>query len=389
VAGWATWNYSGYQNTPGAKELYHGVIPTMQKVGKRYGCGRAMWEYNANLNRFGTPESLMLLPYWTNNCIDSIEGVLFESSATTPYHFINQAELSAQPSEAVVAESTGIQYGGLDVALGVQHLQLLGIKYFMASSPSVETQAAADPALTLIATSGPWNTPYQGQTIVTTWKVYEVHDAPLVAPLTKTPDVLTDTGAGQGTWLPVAQKWYADPGRWSQQLVVGGLASWAKAPVPAEAPAGRPLPPVTVSDIKVGIDSISFHVSRTGVPVSVAESYFPNWKATGAQGPWRSEPNLMVVDPTAKNVTLTYGSTGADHVGLILSLIGLAVLVVLIRRRSFATGWSPLHRVGPTAGPGPPVGPALPPAPTLAPPTLPPPTLPPPPVPPGGPGHPG
>ena len=30
---------------------------------KRYGCGRAMWEYSASENRFGTPEALMLLPY--------------------------------------------------------------------------------------------------------------------------------------------------------------------------------------------------------------------------------------------------------------------------------------------------------------------------------------
>ena len=36
----------------------------------------------------------MLLPYWTNNCIGSMEGLLFESSATTPYHFLNQSELS-------------------------------------------------------------------------------------------------------------------------------------------------------------------------------------------------------------------------------------------------------------------------------------------------------
>ena len=42
----------------------------------------------------------MLLPYWTNGCIDSMEGLLFESSTTTPYHFINQAELSAAPSRA-------------------------------------------------------------------------------------------------------------------------------------------------------------------------------------------------------------------------------------------------------------------------------------------------
>jgi hypothetical protein len=345
VASWAEWNYSGYQNSPGAKELYDGVIPTMQRVGRTDGCGRAMWEYNSDLNRFGTPESLMLLPYWTNNCIDSIEGVLFESSATTPYHFLNQAELSVAPSEAVVASTTHLQYGPLDVALGIQHLQLLGIKYFMASSSSVQAQAAQDPDLTLVASSGPWRTEYSGQMIVTTWKVYEVHDASIVTPLTKTPDVLTDTGAGQDTWLPVAQKWYADPTRWSQQLVVGGLASWAKAPTPSAAPAGRPLPPVRVTDVKMGIDSLSFHVSRTGVPVTVGISYFPNWKATGAAGPWRAEPNLMVVDPTSHTVTLTYGSTKADYLGLILSLIGILALVELVRRRPFSAAWSPLARL--------------------------------------------
>ena len=351
VSSWATWNYSGYQRTPGAKELYDGIIPTVNKVGDRYGCGRMMWEYNADLNRFGTPESLMLLPYWTNNCIDSIEGVLFESSATTPYHFINQAELSAAPSEAVVASTTGIQYGPLDVSLGVEHLQLLGIKYFMASSANVEAEAAADPALTLVASTGPWTTSYNNAPLTTTWKIYEVHDAALVTPLTRTPDVLARTGAGQGAWLPVAQNWYADPARWNQQLVVGGLASWTKTTTPSRPPAGSPLPAVTVSKVKVGIDSLSFHVNRTGVPVVVGISYFPNWKVTGAAGPWRSEPNLMVVDPTAKNVTLTYGATGADHLGLVLSVIGVLLVAELARRRARVTGWSPL-RLGSRRGPG-------------------------------------
>jgi hypothetical protein len=341
VAGWATWNYSGYQATPGAKELYDGIIPTMQKVGDRYGCGRAMWEYNSDLNRFGTPESLMLLPYWTNNCIDSLEGVLFESSGTTPYHFLNQAELSVAPSEAVVATTTGLRYGSLDVALGVEHLQLLGIKYFMASSPVVQAQAAVDSDLTLVASTGPWKSDYPGTPATTTWKVYEVHDAAIVKPLTETPDVLTATGAGQKSWLPVAQKWYADPARWDQQLVTGGPASWARTSTPSDPPAGQPLPAVQVTDVKVGTDTLSFHVSRTGVPVAVGISYFPNWKVTGAAGPWRSEPNLMVVDPTSHDVTLTYGSSGADDLGLVLTVVGLGVVVVLYRRRSFVTGWSP------------------------------------------------
>ncbi len=133
-------------------------MQTMEAVGKRYGCGRAMWEYSASENRFGTPEALMLLPYETNGCIDSMEGLLFESSATTPYHFLNQAELSAGPSEPEV----GLPYGPLNVTLGVQHLQLLGVKYFMAETPQVEQEAAADPALQLVAKTGPWTYNYSG-----------------------------------------------------------------------------------------------------------------------------------------------------------------------------------------------------------------------------------
>ena len=36
----------------------------------------------------------MALPYWTDGCMDTIDGVLFESSTTTPFHFLDQAEYS-------------------------------------------------------------------------------------------------------------------------------------------------------------------------------------------------------------------------------------------------------------------------------------------------------
>ena len=42
------------------------------------------------------------------------------------------------------------------------------------------------------------------------------------------------------------------------------------------------LPEVTVSNVVVGLQSISFHVSRVGVPVLVKISYFPRWQAKGA-----------------------------------------------------------------------------------------------------------
>jgi 6-pyruvoyl-tetrahydropterin synthase related domain len=333
VSAWAQWNYAGVERKGGWAEMHDGIVPALDKVTKKYGCGRAMWEYNSDENRFGTPEALMLLPNYTGGCVDSMEGLLFESSTTTPYHFINQAEMSVSPSEAMVPATTGIVYGPVNVSLGIQHLQLLGVKYFMAVSPVIQDQADADPRLTLVDTTGPWDSSYQGQTIISTWKIYLVHDAALVSPLKESPDVLTGVGAAQKSWLPVSQRWYADPASWAQQLVVGGPTSWTKAPGGVAPPRHHALPAVTVSDIRSTDDQVSFHVSRVGVPVLVRVSYFPSWHATGADGPWRSEPNLMVVDPTSHNVTLTYGASGPDKLGLILSVIGLVVLGVGIWRR--------------------------------------------------------
>jgi hypothetical protein len=331
VPSWASWNYTGYQGKAGWAEFNHGVIDTLDRVSARYGCGRTMWEYNANENRFGTPEALMMLPYFTNGCIDSMEGLLFESASSTPYHFINQSELSASPSDAMV----GLPYQGLDVAEGVQHLQLLGVRYFLAASSSVEAQADADPALSPVATSGPWRTPYQGTVVDTTWKVYLVHDSSMVVPLTEQPTVLRGVGPQQSSWLKLALQWYDNPADWGQQLVADGPPSWPhRPPATALSSIGTPLAVTRVSHIRTTTDSISFHVSRTGVPVLVRTSYFPAWHASGAAGPWRAEPNLMVVVPSSHQVTLSYGSTSAGWAGLALSVLGLLILLALLRRRA-------------------------------------------------------
>ena len=84
-----------------------------------------------------------------------------------------------------------------------------------------------------------------------------------------------------------------------------------------------------MSDGRQTDEGISFHVDRSGTPVEVRISYFPNWKATGADGPWRTAPNLMVVVPTSHDVTLTYGSVPADYVGQLITLVSLVIVVAL------------------------------------------------------------
>ncbi len=331
IPGWVQWNYSGYERKDAYPE-YKAIIDTMAEVGRTRGCGRAMWEYESELDRFGTPMALMLLPYWTDGCIDSMEGLHFEASATTPYHFLNQAELSSKPSNP----QRNLPYvsPSPDVDAGVRHLQLLGVRYYLAFSPKVLAQARANPDLRLIARP------------VGDWHLFEVVDSQLVRPLSFEPAVLTDDLTGPISWLDLSVKWYEDPSLHEVPLAASGPMEWPRVAVheqpttSEEVGAGvaldplprEPVTPTTVGNIRAGTDRISFDVDRPGSPVLVRTSYFPNWKAVGAEGPWRVTPNLMVVVPTAEHVELYYGWTPVDLSGWVLTFAGLLALAVLARR---------------------------------------------------------
>ncbi|HET9443558.1 MAG TPA: 6-pyruvoyl-tetrahydropterin synthase-related protein, partial [Acidimicrobiales bacterium] len=357
VPGWARWNFSGYEAKTDYPE-YRELIDTMDRLGRQVapdgtsGCGRAMWEYEPELNRHGTPMGLMLLPYFTDGCIGSMEGLFFESSATVPYHFLNQSELSKTPSRAM----RGLPYRDLDVAAGVDHLRLLGVRYYMAISPEAQAQAQADPDLELVATTSPRQITYSDGAKERFWQVYRVRDSDLVAPLGFEPVVFTEGAATKHGWLEAAVAWYQDPSRWSIPLASGGPRSWPRiGRADAYTPA-RSVPQATVTHITESDDRITFDVDRTGTPVVVRASYFPNWKVEGALGPWRVTPNLMVVVPTRRHVELHYGWTGLDLAAIAFTLTGLAAAVVLARRGRVALPEPPVppeHYVDPFAVPAP------------------------------------
>jgi hypothetical protein len=324
VPSWARWNYSGYEGKDAYRE-YHDIVETMRQVGEEKGCGRAFWEYEKELDRYGTPMALMLLPHWTDGCIGSMEGLYFEASATTPYHFIMQDELSTAPSRA----QRDMPYDGFDMAKGVRHLQMMGVKYYMATSQNAIDQARQQPDLREIARSGPW-------------VVFEVADSELVTPLENEPAVVEGIDDTQRLWLEEPRdasgrfdgpsvQWFKDATAWGVALASSGPDEWQRVKV-GEVPEQRPMPEVEVSNVKTGDEGVGFDVDKVGTPVLVKISYFPNWKASGADGPYRVAPNLMVVVPTDTHVSLTYGRTGVEYLSYTLTLLGIVGLVLLIRR---------------------------------------------------------
>lgn len=357
---WARWNYVGFEGVgdgpqrigeKSRKVEYFDIVNTMKRLGDERGCGRAMWEYEPELDAMGTPMALMLLPYWTDSCIGSSEGLYFESSPTTAAHFMMAGSVSKTPSNP----QRGLPYTALDLAnVGIPRMQLMGDRYYMAISPEAQAQAQADSRLTLVTESQAHQVNYSGGTQTRTWQVYEVQGSELVEPLAVNPVVVTGVPDSEKSWKALAMKgWFADAARSEVLLATDGPSQWARvAPRPATeedvAPDERfralgaevELPrqdvearPV-VTDIQQGDSSLSFEVDQVGVPMLVKVSYFPNWNVKGAEGPYRVTPNLMVVIPTSNRVVLTYGYTWPEGLGWAVTLIGIVGAVVLNLRRA-------------------------------------------------------
>ena len=343
VDGWARWNFTGYEGKSAYGE-YHGVVQTMKQLGEdsTQGCGRALWENSGELNKYGTTMALMLLPFWTDGCISSMEGLFFEAAGSTPYHFITAAAMSKQSSNPV----RELRYDNNDAAIGVRYLQELGVKYFMGFTPEAIAQASQQEGLTEVARSGPW-------------VVYRVANSDVVTPLATQPVVANISSSNpRERWLEIGTSWFQHPETWTTPIADDGPSEWQRIDVavdeslregepnsnnrrvdvvkPATALTPVPLEPVVVSNVNIGEESVRFSVDKVGVPVLVRVSYFPNWKVDGAKGPYRVAPNMMVVIPASTNVNMHYGWNMLDYVAYLLSFAGIAWIVVT-RRRSKQT----------------------------------------------------
>jgi hypothetical protein len=354
IEGWAAYNYRGYEQ----QEAWPEYDALMKKMGS-LPPGRALWEGGDAVGTYGTTLALELLPYFTNGRIGSMEGLYFESSATTSFHFITVSELSAQPSNPVSGLVYGSSTNASDFSLGVKHLQMLGVRYLMLFTPQTESMARRQRDLQLVATVPD----YDGK-LPKGWKIYRVKDAlPLVTGLSVEP-VIAKTHAGNyeqcwgekwnqvspmpnlGAWECSAAPWFTKRSQLDKVWVASGPKSWKHIDLKQlDDTSETAITPTKVTRIHEGVDTISFHVSEIGKPVLIKTSYFPNWQAHGASGPYRAAPNLMVVVPTSHDVKLTYGFTGADWLGRFITLIAVAALGTLIT-------WKGMRRFG-AAGPSP------------------------------------
>ena len=357
--GWTRYNWTGYEGRP-AYPAYHDLVQTMDGIGETNGCGRALWENNSANSEYGTTMALMLLPHWTDGCVSSMEGLFFEATASTNYHFITAAAVSESSSNPV----RQLRYTNNNTDIGVQHMRDLGVRYLMVRTDPAKAEAATTVGLDYITTSG-------------TWDIYEVANSHIVEPLVFEPVVVEHADGiarykpadGRERNLELGTSWFQRRGDWPTVPVDEGPVEWQRvtaeiveaervepfddqrrkvdyvAPtVPIEP---TPLPAITVSDVEIEQQALRFTVDQIGVPVIVKVSYFPNWNVSGAEGPYRAGANHMIVVPTSTEVELTYDARGAlDWFFYFLTAVGIG-LCVLWRRQGDMVYASDVPSFGP------------------------------------------
>lgn len=325
IDGWSRWNYEGYE----AKESWPEYESLMVEL-DRLPDGRVMWENNSGLNKYGTPMSPMLIPYWTEGSQKSMEGLYFESSLTTPFHFINHSEMSFKSSNPI----PGLKYHVFDMERGLKHMDVYGVDYYVSFTPEAAEKALGIDEFELVTTTEPFQVFRLPDTQLVEAAthlpaVYEVPDRSLLRSLTGSGSVTGRDGEPLPSFHDMALEWYEDIDEMDRWIVADGPAEWPRIESIGERPDTEiDVPENPVSNIVLEDHRISFTTKAVGVPHVVKVSYFPNWKATGADGPWRATPSLMVVVPTGNDVVIEFQDTWAESSGQILTVVGIVGLIV-------------------------------------------------------------
>ena len=256
----------------------------------------------------------------------TLEGGIVNSALGSLAAYTVQGEVSDAPAGWPLLVSPR----EFDPYSGLRHLELLGVRTFIARSRAVQEAIEGDPAWTLLGAEGPGDR----------WKVYG-------STIAGEPDVRAwktplEVRSGAPSQREIAD-WWACRGATEHPVAFlprptsseADLGAWRDDPPPEPGWLDRVSDPVR--SVSRGPDgSLVFETDFPGRPHVVAATWYPDWRAEGADGPYPLSSGQLVVYPTARTVTLRHAALPSEVAGRLLSLCGVLALVLLpfLRRPS-------------------------------------------------------
>ena len=305
---WLNWNFTGYEgkNDWTQIENLYSKLADLEP-------GRIMWEPNSDMNKYGTPMTLMTIPYFTEHT--SMEGLYFDSSITTPFHFISVSGLAKRPSNPV----GGLSYINNQFDQGVEHLNHLGVDYFISYTEEIESKAMDSEKLILLFSSEPFSV-----FKVNSSKVELIYQDIKIFSKASTQDgilssILRDTDIDN--FFDKAYESFNELDKKRVIEVSNGMNIVSSKKNDLQ-----------ITDLNITNNKISFFTDSPGELHLIKVSYFPNWKITNGKGPFRTSPSFMSVIPDNKYVEITFEKTIVEKNSFYFSIFSLLLsLIIFIR----------------------------------------------------------
>ena len=306
---WVNWNFTGYEN-----KSSWGDIESLYSVLNNLPPGRIMWEPNSDLNKYGTPMVLMTIPMFTHHT--SMEGLYFDSSITTPFHFIAVSGLAERPSNPV----GGLSYINGNFDKGMRMMNDLGIDYFIAYTEKIKDKADRAIELELIA-----------ETEV--FKIYDVNSQK-VELITKS--LLNfDSPSFKSRISSSLIKDFNDQSFFD--LAVENFLNDSNFKVIENLDFldydSQDYTRLKITNLNIDNEQITFTTNKVNYPHLIKVSYFPNWQIKEGYGPYRVSPSFIAVVPTSSNVKLVFETGFYEKILDTVSIISLGLALFLFRKK--------------------------------------------------------
>ena len=259
---------------------------------------------------------LMTIPLYTHHT--SMEGLYFDSSITTPFHFIAVSGLAERPSNPV----GGLRYINNQFEKGEEYLEELGVDYFISFTDSITNKSLESDKLTLLFSSDPF-------TVfgIKSNKV-ELVDQKLVR-FEKTTFIERSVSSifrntAYSNFFDVSYDNFNNLD--TQRIIEVETSDLTQLKSSTEM--------ANVTNLKINSNTISFNTDKPNKLHIVKISYFPNWEVQNGAGPYRISPSFMAVIPYSENVELKFKKSSIETYSFYIAIISLLLFIGLLLKRN-------------------------------------------------------
>jgi hypothetical protein len=296
VENWSRWNLEGYE----VKSRWPAYRAVADLLAGELDDPRVMFEHDPDNNDIGSTRTVEAMPLFGTRPV--MEGLYMESAISSAFIYQLQAEISNRPSSPLSRFPSS--KGGIDAAIG--HMNELYADTLVLRSKQMKQRFSQDERFEVLVREDPF--------LVLRLKNPESRLVDIV-------DVPLEMKSRERWMNSAFRRFRLSHPYSSREIYPGQDQEW-----PATAP-------VTGGDIRIldmDRERLVFETAAVGQPHLIRMSYHPKWKSVGGEPVYLAEPAFMLVVPGQSRIELRYALTTADHVGIGLTLIGLAGLVLLL-----------------------------------------------------------